>query len=98
MTTIPLSEGEGRADARGADGPELLPCPFCGSGAVTCEGDGMWYASCDSCSCSVGEAYDASAMPDHRFHSEDDAIAAWNRRTSPAPAKPSGPHPTKQGE
>lgn len=60
----------------------LKPCPFCGSRAVTTEGDKKWYVTCTGadCFCAIGEGYDRDAMPDHIFYSEDDAIDAWNRR------------------
>lgn len=58
---------------------ELKPCPFCGGEANI----GGWeevgyFASCNNCYCCVGEAYDRSAMPEHMFKAEDEAITAWN--------------------
>lgn len=60
----------------------LLPCPFCGSAAEIRSDDGRFFVSCcgTDCFCCVGEGYDASAMPDHIFDTEDAAKAAWNRR------------------
>ena len=65
----------------------LLPCPFCGSpgsiGGYTNDSHGF-YATCSSVECyvSVGESYDRDAMPDHMFRTEEEAVAAWNRRIS----------------
>lgn len=58
---------------------ELLPCPFCGGRASSSQQTtgGRWAAYCLDC----------EAMVDGEF-SEPDAIAAWNRRASPAPAIP----------
>jgi Lar family restriction alleviation protein len=62
---------------------KLLPCPFCGGDAFTNGSEEVgFYASCRDCYTCVGEAWDKSAMPDHMFKTEDDAIAAWNRRKS----------------
>lgn len=60
----------------------LLPCPFCGGAAYTVSADDerVWFAGCRDCYCNVGESYDRSAMPEHMFSSEEEAIAAWNRR------------------
>lgn len=59
----------------------LKRCPFCGhSTPVTIEGGGRWYVACAHCFCALGEIYDPSAMPDHYFMSEANAIAAWNKR------------------
>ncbi|MDR8087836.1 Lar family restriction alleviation protein [Burkholderia gladioli] len=54
-----------------------LPCPFCGGRASSSQQTtgGRWAAYCLDC----------EAMVDGEF-SEPDAIAAWNRRASPAPA------------
>ncbi|WP_186182987.1 Lar family restriction alleviation protein [Burkholderia gladioli] len=56
---------------------KLLPCPFCGGRASSSQQTtgGRWAAYCLNC----------EAMVDGEF-SEPDAIAAWNRRASPAPA------------
>ena len=61
---------------------EMKPCPFCGDVAQACEADGKWFAICCNlnCFCAVGEVYDASAMPNHVFTSEEAAVAAWNER------------------
>jgi hypothetical protein len=60
----------------------LKPCPFCGSAAYIqdAEEGTYFFASCSSCYCCVGEAYDRDAMPEHKFSSEEDAAAAWNHR------------------
>lgn len=66
---------------------ELKPCPFCGSGAHVSGGrvfgSGGFYVACDAVDCfaAVGEAYHHDE-PQHCFHNEDVAIAAWNRRSS----------------
>jgi Lar family restriction alleviation protein len=64
----------------------LLPCPFCGGAAytVSTNDERMWFAGCRDCYCNVGESYDRSAMPEHMFSSEEEAIAAWNRRAGQA--------------
>ncbi|WP_431018197.1 Lar family restriction alleviation protein [Burkholderia gladioli] len=56
---------------------ELLACPFCGGRASSSQQTtgGRWAAYCLDC----------EAMVDGEF-SEPDAISAWNRRASPAPA------------
>ncbi|WP_186013778.1 Lar family restriction alleviation protein [Burkholderia gladioli] len=61
---------------------KLLPCPFCGGRASSSQQTtgGRWAAYCLNC----------EAMVDGEF-SEPDAIAAWNRRASPAPAIPMPP-------
>ncbi len=64
--------------------PKLERCPFCDGDAYTESGDGKYFVGCRDCYCNVGEAYDRSAMPEHMFASEDDAIAAWNKRSTPA--------------
>jgi Lar family restriction alleviation protein len=66
----------------------LLPCPFCGGAAytVSTNDERMWFAGCRDCYCNVGESYDRSAMPEHMFSSEEEAIAAWNRRAGQAHA------------
>jgi hypothetical protein len=70
---------------------ELLPCPFCGGEAILNEGDGKFYVAClklepgalphRKCFATLGENYDRDAMPDHMYHSAEDATRAWNRRT-----------------
>jgi Lar family restriction alleviation protein len=52
---------------------ELKPCPFCGGEATTFKAEERHYVSCvnDDCIASV-------AM--QSFSSEDEAVAAWNRR------------------
>lgn len=62
---------------------EPLPCPFCGGDAAV-RGDSRdgFYVACSTIDCLVclGERYDRDAMPDHCFRTEEDAIAAWNKR------------------
>jgi Lar family restriction alleviation protein len=68
---------------------DLLPCPFCGGAAyVQTTDDAGCFVGCVACYCTVGEAYDRSAMPEHLFRTAEEAIAAWNRRT-PASTVPS---------
>ncbi len=66
---------------------KLKPCPLCGGGAQTF-GSSLsgFYTACTNldCCCSVGEAYDKDAMPDHQFATEALAEAAWNRRAEKA--------------
>lgn len=52
---------------------ELKPCPFCGSKAITYQVEGQHYVSCENADCIV-------CVDMNSFASEDDAIAAWNRR------------------
>src|ERR1043165_5741293 len=62
---------------------ELLPCPAGHPIAQVCDSDRkMFYVVCVHAECfwTLGEGYDAYAMPDHSFTSEEDAIAAWNTR------------------
>lgn len=62
------------------DTTKLLPCPFCGGKAELNtwgnDRDGCHVAKviCDSCSASADS-----------FETQDQAIAAWNRRASPSP-------------
>ncbi|UWX68866.1 Lar family restriction alleviation protein [Burkholderia gladioli] len=58
---------------------KLSDCPFCGGPASSSQqtNGGRWAAYCLDC----------NAIVDGEF-SESDAIAAWNRRASPAPAIP----------
>lgn len=62
---------------------EPLDCPFCGGDAYV-EGneESRFFVGCRNCFCNVGEAYDRSAMPEHMFATLDEAIAAWNRRST----------------
>lgn len=64
---------------------KLLPCPFCGTDAMIQEGDGRYYAVCNSieCYCALGEAYDRDAMPNHIFYDAETAASAWNKRAAP---------------
>jgi hypothetical protein len=67
---------------------ELLPCPFCGRVGLTFE-EGSTYrwgiASCEWCGATAGET--RRAYPDDgKWHA--DAIAAWNKRATPAQAAP----------
>lgn len=49
---------------------ELKPCPFCGSGDVTCERfEDVYYVECLSCSAKF-ESYNGI----------EDAVAGWNTR------------------
>lgn len=50
-----------------------LPCPFCGSNAITFIAQEMFYVSCVNEDC-------IASVPMNSFSSEEDAIAAWNRR------------------
>ncbi len=63
---------------------ELKPCPFCGSEAHLQDvaDSSMCFVVClgKTCWCAVGENYDRDAMPDHKFYSREDAVAAWNTR------------------
>lgn len=62
----------------------LIPCPFCGSDNVDCDNrwneDGWWAGLCNDC----GAQGPASEQ-------REAAIAAWNRRTQPAPWQPAIP-------
>jgi hypothetical protein len=63
---------------------KLLPCPFCGSDAVICGGEGdNFYVSCTSkvCFCSLGERYYPGDIPAHMFGDKESAAYNWNRRT-----------------
>ena len=47
----------------------LLPCPFCaGRASMCCGGPGCYFVQCDGCNATSDD------------HSEERAIAAWNRR------------------
>ena len=51
---------------------KLLPCPFCGHGALTWEcWDDTWYVECsnENCGCMIDG-----------FPTEAEAVKAWNRR------------------
>lgn len=52
----------------------LLPCPFCGgkAGVIQLTGDGPRTVECDECHCRSC------------WGTEEEVIAAWNRRTPPA--------------
>lgn len=54
---------------------ELLPCPHCSSTDVHIDGvkGSLWWVWCDGCSAHSGD-----------FGTEQYAIAAWNRRSTPA--------------
>lgn len=68
--------------------PKLFPCPFCGGEARTVPGGRTWYVTCiesEDCYTSLGEFRDCDGMPEHRFASEEEAVAAWNvRKWNPA--------------
>lgn len=70
-----------------------LPCPFCGGQEIAVRGMpfrsyerqviGGYFAACVQCSFSHGSAFvGTQALPSHAFKSADEAIAAWNTRTS----------------
>ena len=59
--------------AQEAPAEEPLPCPFCGSNAITFIAQEMFYVSCVNEDC-------IASVPMNSFSSEEDAIAAWNRR------------------
>lgn len=53
---------------------ELKPCPFCGGKARVMQyGELEHLPTCNACDCIL----------DYCFYSEEEAIAAWNRRTKP---------------
>lgn len=53
---------------------KLKPCPFCGGEAKTKKDTlGAWKVRCAKCSCDVGRYW---------FWTKQNAIEAWNRRTS----------------
>jgi Lar family restriction alleviation protein len=67
------------------DAVDLLPCPFCGGSASlkqdhdynTGEPNGLWWVQCDPC----------DMFPDSAWgKSKEEAVAAWNRRTTPSPS------------
>jgi len=63
--------------------PELKPCPFCGSGAIICGGEGdNYYVTCKNktCFCSLGEQYYPGDIPAHIFGDKESAAYNWNRR------------------
>lgn len=64
-----MTTNEGRCEPR----PELLPCPFCGGGA-------LYTPTChiDVVQCRVCGAQGMAAMGQHEA-----AITAWNRRATP---------------
>lgn len=53
------------------DTPDLLPCPFCGGEAkiFRIDGHALFCAYCVDCDTNGGH-----------YFTEEDAIAAWNRR------------------
>lgn len=54
------------------DEQKLLPCPFCGSGAVRCDhNDYAWFAECEKCGANQPADPDLSEVR-----------RAWNTRTS----------------
>lgn len=67
--------------------PKLLPCPFCGDEAQVREVDGyspMFFVECINCDANVGaQTGTVRGLAIAAFHSEDDAVAAWNRRAKP---------------
>lgn len=70
--TIPNNTVAGLAE-------KLLPCPFCGAENVALwHANNQWRAGCAACGASTG--------PDRNNRTKDAAIAAWNRRASPAPS------------
>lgn len=63
---------------------ELRPCPFCGGVAsLWDEGDAGDAKPWINISC---QNADCHAKPEMWWHSQEEAIAAWNRRVSQAPA------------
>ncbi len=59
----------------------LKPCPFCGGVATLWSGCGECYVRCDNCR-------STTAYIDLKAGTEDEAIAAWNRRVDAPTAKP----------
>lgn len=63
---------------------ELAACPFCGSDAKTIQADNdLWYVSCDDgiCPCELGNCgYDPRGISQGFYHTEKEAIEAWNTR------------------
>lgn len=70
---------------------ELLPCPFCGSGAHVCvnmanntfyvECDGLYSPKIGSCCTLGGRWHDDNAYL-HKFKSREEAATVWNTRTA----------------
>jgi hypothetical protein len=75
---------------------DLLPCPFCGAGATHIkEGGKVWSGMAYGAPCSVSVIHwcpDIDGQPSRRIErigrDEESAIAAWNRRTTPAEPGP----------
>lgn len=65
----------------------IIPCPFCGGRADTYQTEPMhstwdegWYIRCYNCSAELGCNVTHSGEIIGEFKSEDEAIAAWNKR------------------
>lgn len=74
----------GRIDALLAKYPErpkLLPCPFCGGPAQRLRFTGATVSQVECSECRIGQV---------GMRSDDEAIAAWNRRATPASGPLSG--------
>lgn len=63
---------------------ELLPCPFCGAIPDMRHVGGHWFALCRNVDC---PCMPAGAPLNGKHLTEDEAIAAWNRR-APIPSEP----------
>lgn len=90
MTTTPQAPSGAQAEP-----VDLLSCPFCGKDHTHLEkqfGDESGYIRCRNCGAQSGRMFWTSEEieSDDFSASEATAIAAWNRRASPAPVAPAG--------
>jgi len=67
--------------------PELLPCPFCGSTATlyhTNDNHHSPFVVCDGAIRTDGQPPCYAQIQPWRYKTDEEAIAAWNRRAKPA--------------
>lgn len=67
--------------------PELLPCPFCGRPAKLREWPKFLGQKHFSVECTVDHSFQCPSGRHYLLKTADEAVAAWNTRSTPQPAQ-----------